>query len=56
MSRGSVYYPPQPSAADLALMRGIDQLHLEHPFMGGACCAISYIARASRLADVTWPR
>lgn len=22
------------SAADLALMRRIDQLHLEHPFMG----------------------
>jgi putative transposase len=35
MSRGSVYYLPKPtSAADLALMRRIDQLHLEHPFMG----------------------
>ncbi len=35
MSRGSVYYLPRPtSAADLALMRRIDQLHLEHPFMG----------------------
>lgn len=35
VSRGSVYYLPRPiSAADLALMRRIDELHLEHPFMG----------------------
>ena len=35
MSRGSVYYMPQPvSDADLALMRRIDELHLKHPFMG----------------------
>lgn len=35
VSRGAVYYLPRPvSAADLALMRRIDELHLEHPFMG----------------------
>ena len=35
MSRGSVYYLPRAtSAADLALMRRLDELHLEHPFMG----------------------
>ncbi len=35
MSRGSVYYLSRPvSAADLELMRRIDRLHLEHPFMG----------------------
>jgi putative transposase len=35
MSRGSVYYLPRPtSAADLELMRRIDELHLEYPFMG----------------------
>ena len=35
ISRGAVYYLPQPvSPADLALMRRIDELHLEHPFMG----------------------
>jgi putative transposase len=35
MSRGSVYYLPRPtSAAELALMRRIDELHLEYPFMG----------------------
>lgn len=35
ISRGTVYYLPRPvSPADLALMRKIDELHLEHPFMG----------------------
>ncbi len=35
ISRGSVYYLPRPvSAADLALMRRIDELHLEFPFAG----------------------
>lgn len=35
MSRSSVYYLPKPtSAADLELMRQIDELHLEFPFMG----------------------
>lgn len=35
ISRGSVYYLPTPVCAeDLALMRRIDQLHLEHPFAG----------------------
>ena len=35
ISRGTVYYLPRPvSAADLALMRRMDALHLEHPFMG----------------------
>jgi putative transposase len=35
ISRGAVYYLPKPtSAADLALMRRLDELHLEHPFMG----------------------
>ena len=34
-SRGSVYYSPRPvSAGDLALMRRIDELHLEYPFAG----------------------
>jgi putative transposase len=35
ISRGSVYYDPQPgSASDLAIMRRIDELHLDHPFAG----------------------
>lgn len=35
ISRGTVYYLPRPvSPADLALMRELDELHLQHPFMG----------------------
>ncbi len=35
ISRGSVYYLPRAvSPADLAMMRQIDELHLEHPFAG----------------------
>ena len=35
ISRGTVYYHPEPvSEAELALMRRIDELHLEHPFAG----------------------
>jgi len=35
ISRGSLYYQPRPvSAVDLELMRRMDELHLEHPFMG----------------------
>ncbi len=35
ISRGSLYYLPRPvSAADLEVMRRLDQLHLEYPFAG----------------------
>lgn len=35
ISRGSVYYQARPAPdADLALMRRIDELHLEYPFAG----------------------
>ena len=35
ISRGSVYYKPRPvSAEDLAIMRRIDELHLDYPFAG----------------------
>ena len=35
ISRGTVYYMPRPaSEADLALMRRIDEMHLEYLFMG----------------------
>lgn len=35
ISWGTVYYLPKPTpAADLALMRRLDELHLKHPFMG----------------------
>ena len=35
LSRSSAYYRPREvSASDLALMRRLDELHLEHPFLG----------------------
>ncbi|MBA2702648.1 MAG: IS3 family transposase [Blastocatellia bacterium] len=35
ISRGAVYYKPRPvSAEDLAIMRRIDELHLDYPFAG----------------------
>ncbi len=35
LSRGSLYYRPRPvSAADRAIMRRIDELHLDYPFAG----------------------
>jgi putative transposase len=35
LSRSSLYYAPRPvSPADLAVMRRIDELHLDHPFAG----------------------
>ncbi len=35
LSRSTVYYQPRPvSDADLALMRRIDELHLDYPFAG----------------------
>ncbi len=35
ISRGSVYYLPRlVSETDLAIMRRLDRLHLEHPFAG----------------------
>ena len=42
ISRGSVYYLPRPvSAADLAIMRRIDELHLSFRSRAAGCCAIS---------------
>jgi putative transposase len=35
LSRGAIYYQPKPlPERDLALMRRMDELHLEHPFAG----------------------
>ena len=35
ISRGTVYYLPEPAGQrKLALMRRVDELHLEHPFAG----------------------
>ena len=51
ISRGSVYYLPRPvSAADLALMRRLDRLHLEFPFAGRGCCEACWLPRGARSA------
>ena len=50
ISRGSAYYLPRPvSAADLALMRRIDELHLEFPF-AGSCCEACWLPRGAEAA------
>jgi len=50
LSRGSVYYVAQPvSAADLALMRRLDELHLEHPFMGARMLRRQLLAEGIRV-------
>jgi putative transposase len=49
ISRGSVYYLPRPvSTADLALMRRIDELHLEFPFAGSRMLRDLLAAEGSR--------
>jgi putative transposase len=64
LSRSSLYYVPAPvSEVDLALMREIDRLHLEHPFAGarmlrdmlkrkGHAVGRRHIARLMRLMGV----
>ena len=42
LSRSTAYYQPMPvSAADLVLIRRIDELHLAYPFAAPACYATS---------------
>lgn len=50
ISRGSIYYEPEPtSAADLAIMRRIDELHLELPFAGARMLRDLLAAEGSRM-------
>jgi putative transposase len=50
ISRGSVDYLPRPvSASDLALMRRIDELHLEFPLRAVGCCATCWLPRWSKI-------
>lgn len=49
ISRGIIYYSPQPvSTADLALMRRMDELHLEFPFAGSRMLRDLLAAEGSR--------
>jgi putative transposase len=53
ISRGSVYYEPVPvSAEDLALMRRIDELHLEFPFAGARMLRGFWLPKGARSAAV----
>jgi putative transposase len=50
ISRGSVYYEPAPvSAEDLALMRRIDELHLQFPFAGSRMLRSLLAAEGSKI-------
>jgi putative transposase len=50
IARSTVYYLPRPvSAADLALMRRIDELHLEFPFAGSRMLRRLLVAEGSRV-------
>jgi len=65
LSRSGLYYEPAPTdAEELALMRRIDELHLEHPFFGsrkiahqlrGEGCAANR-KRVQRLMRLMGPR
>ena len=51
ISRGSVYYLPRSvSAADLAIMRRMDELHLDSPSRAAGCCEIFSARRGSTSA------
>jgi len=51
--RSSLYYQPRlASAADLTLMRAIDELHLAHPFLGAR--RLAHMLKQSVV--VTWGR
>jgi putative transposase len=50
ISRGSIYYVPEPvSATDLNLMRTIDELHLQFPFAGSRMLRDLLAAEGSRV-------
>jgi putative transposase len=50
IGRGSVYYEPMPaSAEDLALMRRMDELHLEFPFAGARMLRDLLAAEGSKI-------
>ena len=57
LNRSSVYYRARPvSPEDLALMRRIDELHLERPFAGSRMLRDFSSAKASPSAADMWRR
>jgi hypothetical protein len=54
ISGGSVYYLRRSvSAADLTLMRRIDELHLEFPFAGSRLCEAWWLPKSARPGVIT---
>jgi len=50
VNRSSVYYEPkEPDAEELALMRRMDELHLEHPFFGSRMMTRTLKAEGARV-------
>jgi len=57
IGRGSVYYRPRPVSAEaLAIMRRMDELHLEFPFAGSRMLRDCCVRKASRPAGSTSQR
>jgi len=57
ISRSNLYYLPRPtSESDLALMRRIDELHLNYPFAGSRMLRKCWDSRASKLVASMWRR
>ncbi len=55
-ARSAVYAVPPPVGADtLALMRQIDELHLEHPFAGSRMLRDLLRLRGVGIGRSTWP-
>jgi putative transposase len=49
VARSSLYHPPSPvSASDLAIMRRIDELHLDYPFAGSRMMRDMLVNEGSR--------
>ena len=52
-----VYYLPRPtSVADLAVMRRLDELHMDFPFAVAGCCVTCLPLKASRSVACMFPR
>ena len=57
LARSSVYAVPQPIAAStVALMRQIDELHLQHPFAGSRMLRDLLQLQGVHVRASSWPR
>jgi len=57
LSRSNLYYTPRPvPAADLAIMRRIDALHLDYPFAGSRMLRDLLRSEAVAIGQIGWRR